>query len=110
MRGKHGPKLKDIPGAVLYGTEERPRMANGEPTAPFCAPRHPATPFSLSRRAEDALLRLEWGKGHRNRADRGWTLSWPVEPSRKTASTKLTDSVLADELLAKWTAAYREVA
>jgi len=24
MRGAHGPKLRDTPGRVLYGTEERP--------------------------------------------------------------------------------------
>jgi hypothetical protein len=26
-RGKHGPKLQDIPGQVLYGTEECPRLS-----------------------------------------------------------------------------------
>jgi hypothetical protein len=30
MRGPHGPKLKDIRGAVLYGTEKYPRARDGD--------------------------------------------------------------------------------
>ena len=61
MHTKHGPKLKPIQGKVLYGTEDRPLDANGEPTAPYCAPRHPGTEFPLPRRTEAALVRLGWG-------------------------------------------------
>jgi hypothetical protein len=59
MRGPHGPKLRDIPGRVLYGTEDKPLDEHGKPAA---APtRAPGTPFPLSRRTEAALVRLGWG-------------------------------------------------
>jgi hypothetical protein len=31
MRGEHGPKLRDIPGRVLYGTANRPLNEHGQP-------------------------------------------------------------------------------
>jgi hypothetical protein len=31
MRGPWGPKLRDIPGRVLYGTAERPLDEDGNP-------------------------------------------------------------------------------
>jgi hypothetical protein len=32
MRGAHGPKLRDIPGRVLYGTEYRPSTSTEDAT------------------------------------------------------------------------------
>jgi hypothetical protein len=59
MRGEHGPKLRDIPGRVLYGTADKPLDEHGK----LCAApkRAPGTPFPLSRRTEAALVRLGWG-------------------------------------------------
>jgi hypothetical protein len=31
VRGPHGPKLKPVPGRVLYGTEESPEDEHGKP-------------------------------------------------------------------------------
>jgi hypothetical protein len=108
MRGKHGPKLRDIPGAVLYGTEEKP--LNKEGKMHWAPIRAAGTPFCLSRRAEDALLRLGWGDRttgieliaeHPMVAGRAYSEDDQYQTNRLRA---------ADELLAKWTTAYREVA
>jgi hypothetical protein len=61
MRGPHGPMLKPIWGAVLYGSEDDPKDANGQ-RVPYCdAPRAESTVFPIARRTEAALVRLGWG-------------------------------------------------
>ncbi len=61
MRSKHGPKLADIEGRILYGTEYDPKDANGERVPPCDAPRAESTPYPIARRTEAALVRLDWG-------------------------------------------------
>jgi hypothetical protein len=109
MRGAHGPKLKPILGKLKYGTENCPRNAKGEIVAYCDAERAPSTLFPLSRRAEAALVRLGWG-------DRTTGIALIAESPIVSGGTAedgefQTNRLRAgDELLAKWTAAYREVA
>ena len=64
------------------------------------------TPFLLSRRAEDALLRLGWGcrpTGIELIAEYPMVAGQSADEAFQVNRLKA-----ADELLAKWTAAYRE--
>jgi len=108
MRGPYGPELRDIPGKVIYGTEQDPRGADGRCTeAPI---REPSTPFACSHRTNGALVRLGWGSkaaGIALLAD---------HPSLKRHSPQDADPQYrqnqiraADEILKRWVEAYREV-
>jgi hypothetical protein len=105
-KGGHGPKLQDIPGRVLYGTEEHPENEHGKPHhAPI---RAAGTPFLLSRRTEAALVRLGWGDRTTGIA---LIAEHPVVAGRSSDDGQYATNRLraGDELLAKFTAAYREV-
>jgi len=106
VRGPHGPKLKDIPGRVLYGTAEKPLDEQGRiHHAPI---RAAATPFPLFRRTEAALIRLGWGCRTTGIA---LIAEHPIVAGRTAEDGEYQTNRLrgADELLAKWTQVYREV-
>lgn len=111
MRGKHGPKLRDILGKLKYGTEEAPRNAEGG-MVPYCdAPREPATPFVMPGRVENALVRLGWGSreaGIAIIADHPAVSRRDVDPD---ADDKYRQNQLrtGDEITNRFVAAYREV-
>lgn len=108
MRGPHGPKLKDIPGPVLYGTEDDPKDSSGERThAPI---RGKGTPFPLSRRTEATLVRLGWGDRTAGIALLADHPSLQRQSSSDDDSRFKTNAVrAADEILKRFTDAYREV-
>jgi hypothetical protein len=101
----HGPMLRPLPGRVLYGTEEDPRGEDGRCAA---APiRGESTPFVLARRTEAALVRLGWGCREGGIA---LIAESPAVAGRSTDDGQYATNRLraGDELLAKWTNAYRE--
>jgi hypothetical protein len=109
MRGKHGPKLQPILGRFLFGTEDNPKDANGD-RVPYCdAPRAESTPFPLSRRLEATLVRLCWGDrvaGIAVIADHPSLRRKRQDDDEKYQQNQLR---AADEILKRFTDAYREV-
>jgi hypothetical protein len=107
MRGPHGPKLLDLPGRVLYGTEDDPKDADGNRThAPI---RDVGTPFPLARRTVAALERLGWGdrsKGIALIADHPAVTKRQDVDDEKYRTNQLR---AADEILKRFIDAYREV-
>lgn len=110
MRGPHGVGLKPIPGPVLYGTEADPRDEDGRiAPAPI---RGESTPFPLSRRTQAALARLGWGDSTRGIA----LVAEHPALKRDNLVAALNDEQyrpnqlrVADEILRRFTEAYREV-
>jgi len=102
----HGPKLRDILGRVLYGTEEKPLDEHGKPCG--IPRRAPGPPFPLSRRTEAALVRLGWGCRETGIA---LIAEHPIVSGGTAEDGEFQINRLraSDELLAKWTAVYREV-
>lgn len=110
MRSKHGPMLKPILGRVLYGTEEEPRDEDGRcAVAPI---RAESTPFPLARRTQAALVRLGWGdstKGIAVIADHPALLRNGQALENVESQYKVNQLRAADEILRRFTDAYREV-
>ena len=109
MRGPHGPMLRDIPGRILYGTEDCPRDAEGK--LAHLPIREPGTPFLLSRRLSDALVRLGWGD---RSAGIAVIADHPAVSKRRQDPDdddqyKRNQLRAADEILKRFTDAYREV-
>lgn len=107
MRGPHGLELKPILGKVMYGTEKDPRDKDGmrDPTPE----RHPSTPFPMPERIEAALVKLGWGK----LAAGIDVIAEHPSLSRKKDSDgdeyQMNRIRMADEVLKRFVAAYREV-
>ena len=107
MRGKHGPKLQPILGKVIYGTEDDPKDKDGMRTVD--PERAPSTHFPLSRRLEAALVRLGWGDrvaGIAVIADHPSLRRKRPDDDEKYQQNQLRAS---DEILKRFTDAYREV-
>lgn len=108
MRGPHGPMLRDIPGKVLYGTEDDPKDKSGMRVVD--AIRAESTPFVLSRRLEAALVRIGWG-------DRSAGIAMIADHPALSRKSRFDDDDqfkknqlrAADEILKRFTDAYREV-
>ena len=108
MRGPHGPELRDIPGRVLYGTEDDPKDETGARThAPI---RAAGTPLLLDSRAEAALLRLGWGSREAGIAAIAQHPSLRRQKDRDAGiEFQWNDLRRADEIFERFAAAYREV-
>lgn len=110
MRGPHGPMLKPIPGKVLYGTEAEPRDEQGRCAA---APiRAESTPFPMRRRTQAALVRLGWGDGARGIAvvaDHPGLRREVFTSDNSDPQFRQNQLRASDEILKRWTDAYREV-
>lgn len=112
MRGPHGLTLRPILGAFLYGKQDDPKDAEGRRVPECDAPRAESTVFPIARRTEAALVRLGWGDRTAGialladhpavrRKDQG-----NLETDEKYRQNQLRAS---DELLKRFTDAYREV-
>jgi hypothetical protein len=107
MRGPHGPMLKPLPGRVLYGTEDDPKDEHGDRThTPI---RAESNPFPIARRAQAALVRLGWGD---RSAGIALTADHPAvrrrQPESGDEQYKTNQLRVADEILKRFTDAYRE--
>jgi hypothetical protein len=107
MRSKHGPMLKPILGKVLYGTEDEPRDEDGRCAA---APiRAESAPFPLSRRTQAALARLGWGDSTRGIAIIAEHPALKRVQDSDDGQYRQNQLRAADEILKRFTDAYREV-
>jgi hypothetical protein len=109
MRGPHGPKLVEIPGRVLYGTEADPRGEDGRITdVPI---REVAKVFPLDRRLRAALGRLGWGDSARGISVVAEHPALRRDEALGSADGQYRTNQLrtADEILKRFTDAYREV-
>lgn len=107
MRGPHGPKLKEVRGKVLFGTEVDPKDANGDRVAPYEVPRDTSTPFAMSDRTRAALVTLGWG----NLAAGVEVLAEHPAVNRKNDDGYEGNRIRqAEEIQKRFVEAYREVA
>jgi hypothetical protein len=104
MRGPHGPTLKDIPGRVLYGTEDDPFDEAGNRT--YAPIRAPGRPFPRSRRLQAALLALGWGDSTRGIA---LIAEHPAVAGKQDPNDPYRPNQMkvADEILRRFTEAWR---
>ena len=108
MRGLHGLELKPLLGRVLYGTEDDPKDETGARThAPI---RAESIPFPMRGRVKAALLRLGWGN---LAAGIEMLAQHPALTRRRDREAdgayQTNDLRRSDEILARFTQAYREV-
>lgn len=109
MRGPHGLKLQPILGRILYGTEDDPKDADGVRCAYYVAPKAESTVFRLDRRPEAALVRLGWGSREAGIALIAEHPALNRQPDQGDEKYKTNQLRAADEILKRWTDAYREV-